>query len=139
MSFRHLNLRCHSDSEAYHGHDNLHTIQRDQQRYNDGHEKLTLQGMRCRCHNYLSAELTLSSCIGTYPRALRCESDMQITRSGRLIYLKATETVSAFCALSPNTLWKNRLATVTPDSVISCLVAALCSSDASFSLFQFQI
>ena len=40
-------------------------------------------------------------------------------------YLKATKTVSAFCACVPNTFRKNRLATVTPECWISSLVAAL--------------
>ena len=40
-------------------------------------------------------------------------------------HLSATNTVSAFCACAPNTLRKNRLATVTPELCISSFVAAL--------------
>ena len=40
-------------------------------------------------------------------------------------YLRATNTVNAFCAFAPNTLLKNKLATVTPDFLISSFVAAL--------------
>lgn len=40
-------------------------------------------------------------------------------------YLIATNVVSAFCAFSPNTFLKNRLATVMPFWTISSFVAAL--------------
>ena len=40
-------------------------------------------------------------------------------------YLRATNTVNAFCAFAPNTFLKKRLATVTPDDLISSFDAAL--------------
>jgi hypothetical protein len=43
----------------------------------------------------------------------------------RWSYLKATKTVSAFCAFVPNTLSKNRDATVVPDFRMSAFDDAL--------------
>ena len=40
-------------------------------------------------------------------------------------YLKATKTVSAFCAFFPNTLSKNREATVVPEFRMSAFEDAL--------------
>ena len=44
----------------------------------------------------------------------------------RETHLKATNTVSALCACTPNTFSKNSEATVVPDSKISVFEDALC-------------
>lgn len=62
----------------------------------------------------------------TLPRALDVGYQKQPLRSRRdEDHLSATITESALSALVPNTFLKNKAATVTPEFLISCGVAAL--------------